>query len=152
MLPFYDCTDFSRINIRITEQPTYAVFEDPIHIIMGMMKVFLHERFARMGKWPVPDIMQKCCSDDQYVLIIRKPELSGSNISKKHSAKRVFKARMVGTRIYKIRKTQLLNVSETLEHGRIEQGKCEILHLNIPMDRVFYYLHEFTKRIFIYNA
>jgi hypothetical protein len=59
---------------------------------------------------------------------------------------------MVGTGVYKVRKTELLDVAEALERRGIEQGKCKILHLDIAMDRVFYDLHGFTKRIFIYIA
>jgi hypothetical protein len=59
---------------------------------------------------------------------------------------------MIGAGIYKIRKTELFNVAEALERWRIEQGKRKIIHLDIAMDRVFYDLHGFTKRIFIYIA
>jgi hypothetical protein len=59
---------------------------------------------------------------------------------------------MVGSGIDKIRKTELFNVAEALECRGIQQGKSKILDLNVSMDRVFYYLHDFTKRIFIYHA
>jgi hypothetical protein len=51
---------------------------------------------------------------------------------------------MVGSGIDKIRKTELFNVAESLERWGIQQGQRKILHLNIAMDRVFYYLHGFT--------
>jgi hypothetical protein len=79
------------------------------------------------------------------MLSIGKPEPARSNISEKHGTERVFKARMVGSRIHQIRKTELFYVAEALEYRRIEQGKCKILHLDVAMNRVFYYLHGFTK-------
>jgi len=59
---------------------------------------------------------------------------------------------MICTRIHKIRKTELFNIAEALESRGIKQSYCKILDLNVSMDRVFDYLHDFTKRIFIYNA
>jgi hypothetical protein len=47
---------------------------------------------------------------------------------------------MVGSGIHKIRKTELFYVAEALKCRGIEQGKCEILHLYIAMDRVLDYL------------
>jgi hypothetical protein len=52
---------------------------------------------------------------------------------------------MVGTRVHKIRKTELPDVAETLQDRGIEQGKRKLLHLYIAMDRVFDYFHRFTK-------
>jgi hypothetical protein len=96
--------------------------------------------------------MEEGSSDYQRTLIIRKPEPACGHIRKKHGTKRVFKPCMVGSGVYKIRKTELFNVAESLERRGIKQGKRKILHLDIAMDRVFYDLHKFTKRIFIYIA
>ena len=52
---------------------------------------------------------------------------------------------MIGTRIHKIRKTELLDVAETLQGRGIEQGKRKLLHFNIAMDRIFDNFHRFTK-------
>lgn len=86
------------------------------------------------------------------MLIVSKPKPAGGNIRKKHGSERVFKSRMVGPGIYKVRKAELLDVTEALEDRRIKQGKGKILHLDIPMYGIFYDLHGFTKRIFIYIA
>ena len=64
----------------------------------------------------------------------------------------MFKPCMVGSRINEIRKTELFNVTEPLEQRGVKQSKCEILYFDIAMNGVFYDLHGFTKRIFIYIA
>jgi hypothetical protein len=43
---------------------------------------------------------------------------------------------VVGTWIHEIRKPELLDVAEALQCRGIEQGKCELLHFHIAMDRV----------------
>ncbi len=64
----------------------------------------------------------------------------------------MFKPCMVGSGINKIRKTELFNITEALEQGGVKQGKGKILYFDIAMNWVFYDLHGFTKRIFIYIA
>jgi hypothetical protein len=111
---------------------------------MGAVQEFLHKGFARVGEWPVTDIMEEGSGNNQSAFIVRKPEAARSHVGKKHRAKRVFKPCMVGSRIDKIRKTELFYVAESLEFRGVQQGKSKILDLNIAMDRVFYDLHRFT--------
>jgi hypothetical protein len=52
---------------------------------------------------------------------------------------------MVCPRVDEIGKTELFDVSQALERGRIQQAEGKILHFDIPVDRVLDDLHSFTK-------
>jgi hypothetical protein len=54
---------------------------------------------------------------------------------------------MVRSRIDKIRESQLADIPEPLEHGRVKQRESIILNLDIPMDGIFDNFHKTTKRI-----
>jgi hypothetical protein len=119
---------------------------------MGPVKILLHEGLARMGKRTVPDVMKERGSNNENAFLVGMPEPPACNIGKEHSAKRVLEPRVVGTWIDEVRKSKLFDIAETLQRWRIQQREQEILHFNIPVDRVLDDLHKFTKRIFIYIA
>jgi hypothetical protein len=140
MFPLYDSAEFGRINPPFSQPVTCLFLDNRFNIIMGPIKEQVYERFTCMGKWPMPDVMEKGGCNHQCMVMIRKPEPAGGYIGKEHGAKRVFKPCMVGSGIDKIRKTELFYISEALECRGIEQGKRKVLHLYIAMDRVLDYL------------
>lgn len=89
-----------------------------------------------MGERPVADIMEEGRGNNERALVFGELEPAARDIRKEHSAKGVFKPRMVGARIYEVGKTELPDVAEALQHGGVEQPEREIFHLDITMDRV----------------
>jgi hypothetical protein len=98
-----------------------------------------------MGERPVPDIVEKGGGIHKSPLIVTQPKPSAGDICKEHRAKRVLEPGMVCTRVDKVRKTELLDIPETLQQGCIEQRKGKILNLYVPVHRVLDDLHKLTK-------
>jgi hypothetical protein len=98
-----------------------------------------------MGKRAMADIMEETGSDNEGTVSIGKPEAAGCHIRKEHSAKRMLEPRVISPRVYEIGKTELPDITESLEGEGIEQGKCKILDFNVTVDRVLDDLHRFTK-------
>jgi hypothetical protein len=74
MSPSHNTAEFGRINSQCTEQVTNFFLYNQIDIIMSSVQEFLHEGFARMGEWPMADIMEEGSRDYQNAFIICKPE------------------------------------------------------------------------------
>jgi hypothetical protein len=84
----------------------------------------------------MPDIMEKCGGNNKETLIIGKLEPAACNVSKEHGTEGMLEPGMVSTGVNEVGEAKLPDVTETLEHGRIEQPERKILHLDIAMDRV----------------
>jgi hypothetical protein len=74
MLSLYYCAEFIRVNPPFKKHPICQILHHHMNIIVGTTQEFLHEWFACMRKWPVPDVMEKCRGDYQRMLIITKSE------------------------------------------------------------------------------
>jgi hypothetical protein len=52
---------------------------------------------------------------------------------------------VVGAGIHQKGKTELPDITEPLQGGRIKQGEGKVLHFNVTVDRVLDDFHRFTK-------
>jgi hypothetical protein len=112
---------------------------------MGRVEELFHQGLAGMGERPVADVMEEPGRNHERTVFFGKPEAAGCHIRKEHSAKRMLEPRVISPRVYEIGKTELPDITESLEGEGIEQGKCKILDFNVTVDRVLDDLHRFTK-------
>jgi len=100
------------------------------------MEELLHQGLAGMGERAVADIVEEPGRDHERAVFIGKPEPAGCHIGKEHGAERMLEPRVVGPGIHKIRKTELPDITESLQRGGVEKGERKILHFNVTVDRV----------------
>jgi hypothetical protein len=121
------------------EQASHLLLNYQFNIVMGAVEELFHERFTCMRERAMADIVEEGCRGDQRALLIGESEPPAGDIGKEHGTQRVLEPRVIGTRIDKVRKTELLDVAEALQGRGIQQGKRKLLHFNIAMDRVLDY-------------
>ncbi len=90
------------------------------------------------------DIMEEAGCDNQHAFVVGKAEPAARDIGKEHRTERVLEARVVRTWVHEVRKAELPDITEALQGRGVEQGKREILNLNIAVDRVLDDLHKYT--------
>src|SRR4030042_2338658 len=68
VLSFYHSAELTGINSLREEHLACLFLHHHFNIIVRTAQVFLHERFACMREWPMPDVMKKSRGEHQWVL------------------------------------------------------------------------------------
>jgi hypothetical protein len=145
VLSLHELTKFFRIDTGFLEQRAGPMADDPSYIIVSCVEELFHQGFAGMGERAMADIMEEPGSDHKHAVYFRKPEAAGCHVREEHGSERVLEPRVVGTGIHQKGKTELPDITEPLQGGRIKQGEGKVLHFNVTVDRVLDDFHRFTK-------